>query len=59
MFNHEVWNDTDEDRYLLPHPDQAPLPGGLANWIQNLFLLGARHSRFAQDIRMHIDRAGE
>jgi hypothetical protein len=55
MFNHEVWNETDEDRYLLLIQIKRPCRG-LANWIQNLFLFGVRHSRFVQDIKKHIDR---
>lgn len=58
MFNHEVWNETDEDRYLLLIQIKRPCTG-IANLIQNAFLFGVRHSRFVQDIKHHIDRAGE
>lgn len=54
MYNHEVWNETDEDRYLLLIQIKRPCRGA-ANWLQNLFLLGVRHSRFVQDIKRHID----
>jgi beta-hydroxylase len=56
MFNHEVWNETPEDRYLLliqvKRPCRAP-----ASLLQNLFLFGVRHSRFVQDIRRNIGRS--
>lgn len=57
MCNHEVWNDTDEDRYILLIQIKRPCRG-TANWIQNLFLFGVRHSRFVQDIRRNIERDG-
>jgi ornithine lipid ester-linked acyl 2-hydroxylase len=57
MFNHEVWNETDEDRYLLLIQIKRPCRG-VANMIQNAFLFGVRHSRFVQDIKRHIDAAG-
>jgi beta-hydroxylase len=53
MFNHEVWNETDEDRYILLIQIKRPCRG-VANMIQNLFLFGVRHSRFVQDIRRNI-----
>ena len=56
MYNHEVWNDTDEDRYILLIQIKRPCKG-LANILQNLFLIGVRYSRFVQDIRRSIDRA--
>jgi beta-hydroxylase len=55
MFNHQVSNDTDEDRYLLLIQIKRPCRG-LANCLQNLFLFGVRHSRFVQDIRRNIER---
>ena len=56
MFNHEVWNETDEDRYILLIQIKRPCKG-LGNLIQNTFLFGVRHSRFVQDIKHAIDRA--
>lgn len=56
MYNHEVWNDTDEDRYILLLQIKRPCRG-MANMIQNLFLFGVRHSRFVQDIKRNIDGA--
>lgn len=55
MFNHEVWNETTDDRYILLIQIKRPCCG-LANFIQNLFLFGVRHSRFVQDIRRNIER---
>lgn len=55
MCNHEVWNETDEDRYLLLIQIKRPCRG-LANMIQDLFLFGVRHSRFVQDIKRNIER---
>jgi aspartyl/asparaginyl beta-hydroxylase (cupin superfamily) len=54
MRNHEVWNDTDEDRYILLIQVKRPCRG-VANLLQNIFLFGVRHSRFVQDIRRNID----
>ncbi len=56
MFNHEVWNETDEDRYILLIQIKRPCRWR-ANFIQNTFLFGVRHSRFVQDIRKNIDQA--
>jgi len=58
MYNHEVWNETEEDRFLLLIQIRRPCRGA-ANWLQNLFLWGVRHSRFVQDIKRHIDQAGQ
>jgi beta-hydroxylase len=57
MFNHEVWNETDEDRYILLIQVKRPCRwwGSL---IQNTFLFGVRHSRFVKDIAKAIERAG-
>lgn len=55
MYNHEVWNDTDEDRYLLLIQVQRPCSAP-ANWLQKLFLFCVRHSRFVQDIKRQLDR---
>jgi beta-hydroxylase len=57
MFNHEVWNETDEDRYILLIQIKRPCRWR-GNAIQNLFLWGVRHSRFVQDIRKAIEAAG-
>jgi beta-hydroxylase len=57
MFNHEVWNETDEDRYILLIQIKRPCRWR-GNAIQNLFLFGVRHSRFVQDIRKAIEKAG-
>lgn len=56
MYNHEVWNDTDEDRYILLIQIKRPCRG-VANVIQNAFLFGVRHSRFVQDIIRNIGDA--
>jgi beta-hydroxylase len=58
MFNHEVWNDTDDDRYILLIQIMRPCRG-VANLLQRLFLLGVRHSRFVQDIKRNIDAAAD
>lgn len=57
MFNHEVWNETGEDRYILLIQIKRPCRWR-GNLIQEIFLKGVRHSRFVQDIRKAIDRAG-
>lgn len=57
MFNHEVWNETDEDRYILLIQIKRPC-GWRGTLIQNLFLGAVRHSRFVQDIRKAIEKAG-
>jgi aspartyl/asparaginyl beta-hydroxylase (cupin superfamily) len=57
MYNHEVWNETNEDRYILLIQIKRPCRG-IAHWIQNLFLFGVRYSRFVQDIRRNIESAG-
>jgi aspartyl/asparaginyl beta-hydroxylase (cupin superfamily) len=54
MYNHEIWNDTTEDRYLLLIQIKRPCRWR-ANLIQNLFLLAVRHSRFVQDIVKYIE----
>jgi len=56
MFNHEVWNETEEDRYILLIQIKRPCTG-LANVIQNLFLFLVGKSRFVQDIRRNIRAA--
>jgi beta-hydroxylase len=57
MFNHEVWNETGEDRYVLLIQIKRPCRWR-GNLIQNLFLFAVRHSRFVQDIRKAIEKAG-
>jgi aspartyl/asparaginyl beta-hydroxylase (cupin superfamily) len=56
MYDHEVWNETDEDRLILLIQIKRPCTG-VASLIQNAFLFGVRHTRFVQDIRRHIDAA--
>lgn len=55
MFNHEVWNETDEDRYILLIQIKRPCRL-VGNLIQNIFLGAVRHSRFVKDIKRAIDR---
>lgn len=57
MFNHEVWNETDEDRYILLIQIKRPCRWR-GNAIQNLFLWAVGRSRFVQDIRKAIEAAG-
>jgi aspartyl/asparaginyl beta-hydroxylase (cupin superfamily) len=54
MYNHEVWNETQEDRYLLLIQVKRPCRWRV-NLIQNLFLFGVRYSRFVQDIVKNLD----
>ena len=58
MYNHEVWNETGEDRYLLLIQIKRPCRS-LGNFIQNFFLFGVRYSRFVQDIKQNIDRMNQ
>jgi beta-hydroxylase len=55
MFNHEVWNETDEDRYILLIQIKRPCRFA-GNLIQTIFLNAVRHSRFVKDIKRAIDR---
>ena len=57
MYNHEVWNETDEDRTILLIQIKRPCRG-VARLIQAVFLFGVGHSRFVRDIRRNIDKAG-
>jgi beta-hydroxylase len=57
MYNHEVWNETDEDRYILLIQVKRPC-SGLGNLVQNAFLFGVRHTRFVQDIVQTIADGG-
>lgn len=54
-YNHQVRNDTDEDRYILLIQIQRPcrLP---ARFLLRFFLFCVRHSRFVQEIRQRLDR---
>lgn len=56
MYNHEVWNDTDEDRYILLLQIKRPCRW-VGNFIQNFFLFCVRHSRFVQDIKRNIEES--
>ncbi|PYD49241.1 aspartyl/asparaginyl beta-hydroxylase domain-containing protein [Novacetimonas pomaceti] len=58
MYNHEVWNDTSEDRYILLIQVQRPCRG-VARLIQNFFLFCVRHSRFVQDIKRQLDHQAD
>lgn len=58
MFNHEVWNEANEDRYVLLIQIKRPCRWR-GNLIQNLFIFSVRHSRFVQDIRKAINRAAK
>lgn len=55
MFNHEVWNETTDDRYILLIQVKRPCRG-VAVLIQNIFLFLVGRSRFVQDIRRNIDK---
>lgn len=55
MFNHEVWNESDEDRYILLIQIKRPCRWR-GNLIQETFLKAVRHSRFVSDIRKAIAR---
>jgi len=55
MFNHEVWTETDEVRYLLLIQIKRPCRWR-GNLIQETFLKAVRHSRFVGDIRKAIAR---
>jgi len=54
-YNHQVFNDTDEDRYILLLQIQRPcrLPARL---LLRFFLFCVRHSRFVQEIKNRLDR---
>ena len=58
MFNHEVWNESDEDRYILLIQIKRPCRF-IGNLIQNIFLGAVRHSRFVKDIRVAIEREAQ
>ena len=54
MYEHEVWNDTDERRVVLLLHIERPerFPGSL---IRDAFIAAARHSPFIQDVRRNIE----
>ena len=54
-YNHEVWNNTDQDRYVLLLQVRRPCRWP-ARLLMNIFFLGVRYSRFVQDIRRNLDR---
>lgn len=56
MYHHEVWNETEDDRYILLIQIKRPCRG-MASTLQALFLYLVGRSRFVQDIRRSIDRA--
>lgn len=55
-YNHEVWNNTEEDRYVLFIQVKRPCRWP-ARLLMNLFFQGVRYSRFVQDIRKNLDRS--
>jgi beta-hydroxylase len=56
-FYHEVWNGSEEDRYILLIQIKRPC-SWLGNAIQDFFLWAVRRSRFVQEIRESIEAAG-
>ncbi|EHH68011.1 aspartyl/asparaginyl beta-hydroxylase domain-containing protein [Gluconobacter morbifer] len=54
MYFHEVWNNTDEDRYILLIQVERPCTGP-ARLLQKVFLFVVRHTRFVQRIRKKLD----
>ncbi|BAK82783.1 aspartyl/asparaginyl beta-hydroxylase domain-containing protein [Komagataeibacter medellinensis] len=56
-YNHEVWNNTDQDRYVLLIQVRRPCRWP-ARLLMSLFFVGVRYSRFVQDIRKNLDRRG-
>lgn len=56
-YNHQVWNDTDEDRYILLLQVRRPCRG-VARLLLGVFLFGVKHSRFVQDIKRRLDALG-
>ena len=54
MYEHEVWNDTDERRVVLLLHIKRPerFPGSL---VRDAFLAVARHSPYIQDPRRNIE----
>lgn len=54
-YNHEVWNNTEEDRYVLLIQIKRPCTL-LARLLMHLFFHSVRYSRFVQDIRKNLDK---
>ena len=57
-YDHEVWNNTDQDRYVLLIQVRRPCRWP-ARLLMDLFYTGVRYSRFVQDIRKNLDQKGE
>lgn len=55
MYDHEVWNDTDEVRVILLIQFRRPMRV-VGRIVAELFLFGVRHSRFVQDARRGVER---
>lgn len=55
-YNHEVWNNTEEDRYVLLIQVKRPCKWP-ARLLMNVFFKGVRYSRFVQDIRKNLDKS--
>ena len=55
MYNHEVWNDTDEMRGILLVQFRRPMRL-LGRAVAELFLWGVRRSRFVQDARRGVEQ---
>jgi len=53
-YNHQVWNDTDEDRYILLLQVRRPCRG-VAKLLGDVFLFAVARSRFVQDIKRRLD----
>ncbi|GBQ62687.1 aspartyl/asparaginyl beta-hydroxylase [Ameyamaea chiangmaiensis NBRC 103196] len=52
--NHEVFNNTQDDRYVLLLQVKRPCRG-MPSILMDIFFFGVRHSRFVQDIRKRLD----
>lgn len=53
-YDHEVWNDTGEDRYILLIQVRRPCRG-IARAMLDFFLWGIRLSPFVQDVKRRLD----
>ncbi|AHE54774.1 hypothetical protein NX02_15465 [Sphingomonas sanxanigenens DSM 19645 = NX02] len=53
IYQHEVWNDTDETRIILLVQFRRPV-GLLGRLVGGAFLKGVRHSRFVQEARQGL-----
>jgi beta-hydroxylase len=58
MFNHEVWNDTDEVRVILLIQFRRPMRA-IGRIVGELFLWGVRRSRFVQDAKRGVEQWGQ